>query len=281
MQAISRGWNDIGRPVAGVALKVWAGHRLDLALAITVQVGVQVASWPPPVSVPPRGHVLPAPMRLCDWSIFVPHEGRSMPCAESKQCDVFGISSAQPAAPGRPFLLAVQTLVPGALGVGLSRGVRLLVATRVARSAQQHHKRKAGRSGGSGSDSEDDEEGQEDGGPAAGTSGRGASGSSSTRGRQQQGEGGQPHFGPPKSTSKPSKPPRPAPKGLGGLGLPAVPLPPLLPPDCSTQVRVWWACRHGLMSSVPISRAACRGDKSQRREAAGACAHASSSIGCF
>lgn len=38
MHALSRGWQSVGRPVAGVVLKVWAGQRLDLALAITVQV---------------------------------------------------------------------------------------------------------------------------------------------------------------------------------------------------------------------------------------------------
>lgn len=38
MQTLTRGWQDIGRPVAGVVLKIWAGQRLDLALAITVQV---------------------------------------------------------------------------------------------------------------------------------------------------------------------------------------------------------------------------------------------------
>ena len=38
MQTLTRGWQDIGRPVAGVVLTIWAGQRLDLALAITVQV---------------------------------------------------------------------------------------------------------------------------------------------------------------------------------------------------------------------------------------------------
>lgn len=43
MEALSRGWHGFGRPAAGVVLKLWAGQRLDLALAITVQ--MRAAGW--------------------------------------------------------------------------------------------------------------------------------------------------------------------------------------------------------------------------------------------
>ena len=196
MQALSRGWQGFGRPAAGVVLKLWAGQRLDLALAITVQASLE--------------------SRLVGWRPL-------LPCPQLEVC--LPATGARQRGATCPTVPTPQTLVPGALGVGLSRGVRLIVAARIARSAQQHKKRAA--SNGGGGDEEEGEE-DEDEGPA-----KDGSRSSGISKRDQLAAA---PAGPSAARRKKAQaPPRPAPKGLGGLGLPAVPLPPLLLPDCSTQ----------------------------------------------
>lgn len=48
MQAISRGWQQLGRPVVAVAARVYFSQRLDLALALTLQA---VVPGPPGLGV--------------------------------------------------------------------------------------------------------------------------------------------------------------------------------------------------------------------------------------
>lgn len=37
MQALSRGWQDVGKPLANVAVKLYFAQRLDLAIALGCQ----------------------------------------------------------------------------------------------------------------------------------------------------------------------------------------------------------------------------------------------------
>lgn len=125
--------------------------------------------------------------------------------------------------------LACTAVWPGALGVGISRGVRLLIAARMARSVARGAE-------------EEEEEGSSDDDEDAGPAGSSGSGSSRRRAAEPAGPAGQangvPASSPAKRSGAPARPHKPAPKGLGGMGLPAMLLP-VVPPGalacCSVQ----------------------------------------------
>ena len=45
MQALGQSWQAAGRPLTGIAAKLWASQRLDMAIAITVQALVPSPHW--------------------------------------------------------------------------------------------------------------------------------------------------------------------------------------------------------------------------------------------
>jgi hypothetical protein len=140
MQALGQSWQAAGRPLTGIAAKLWASQRLDMAIAITVQALVPSPHW---------------------------------------------------------------------LGVALSRGVRLLVAVRVAR--------------GSGRKGDVAEEGDEEEDSSSSSSSGGKAKQCEVSGRQAAAKGAKPLNRPsrlaPQSPPPQQQrlPPRPVPKGLPPL----------------------------------------------------------------